>query len=181
MLQRLIVNGVQRVKKMSSIADKRQEDSITWPFRIMRGFRRLMLDIENMISYGMASLPGRRSSIQSQSYKEPLYRPHKNQLTKPYSRKDKIKGWRRNPINSNTGVDRKDKINVSNYWKIFPNFSTSSVNQARRRTFHWREDPSRSNRRAGGKTSLARSATLTDTSWAGLKRQDGNCLIFNFA
>ena len=158
------MNGVQRVRKMSSIAEKRQEESITWPFRIMRGFRRLMLDIENLISYGIANLPGRRSSLPAQSYQEPLYRPHKNQLSNPYHRKDQIKGWKKKPNPAvrykdrnyssndiNTSQEREDKINVSNYWKIFPNFSTSSANQSRRRTFHWREDPYRSNRRAGGK------------------------------
>ena len=55
-----------------------------------------------------------------------------------------------------TRKDKKgDKITVSNYWKVFPSFSTSSIHQAKKRTFHWREDPARSNRRAGGRQDLS--------------------------
>ena len=162
---------------MTSMAANRQStgDSISWPFRIMRGFRRLVLDIENMFSYGLANFPGTRSSSQPPTYQEPLYRPKKNQLTKPYQRNGQAGGWRRKTSlekkttswpsfgerswtdkRIKTRKDKKgDKITVSNYWKVFPSFSTSSIHQAKKRTFHWREDPARSNRRAGGRQDLS--------------------------
>ena len=150
---------------MSSLPAEREssQENISWPARIVRGFQRLSIDVGNMISFGMSHLPFSRSSNEHGTFLDTLYRPHQNQLQRPYNRNYKKNiqqkqqtAWRwpwQKPERPKRPERRKDvgrnTITVSNYWKTFPRFSTSSLNR-KEKTFYWAEDPGRSNRRAGG-------------------------------
>ena len=127
------------------------DSSLFWPLRLLRG---------------MFNMFNRRSNTL-----DTLYRPHK--LNKPYVRRrdrdqtssaslvntqkeDKYFGsnnWR--PVTNPNLVGRKDRadkvVNVTNdtnYWKLLPDFVTSSGKKLR--TYFWRNFPRILNRSSNG-------------------------------
>ena len=140
------------------------DSSLFWPLRLLRG---------------MFNMFNRRSNTL-----DTLYRPHK--LNKPYVRRrdrdqtssaslvntqkeDKYFGsnnWR--PVTNPNLVGRKDRadkvVNVTNdtnYWKLLPDFVTSSGKKLR--TYFWRNFPRILNRSSNGSKLRLKHLLITST------------------
>ena len=167
-LQRLIVEGVQR-------AEERVNSSYFWPLRLLEGARERMSSLAagmfNLFRRRSNTLDTLYRPHKSELTSPYLTSSSSNQLSTTQNRDDKYFGsnnWRpvtnpdlvrterkgqviavRTDRKDDVRTDRKDEaVNDTNYWKVLPNFVTSSGKKLR--TYFWRQFPRIVNRSSNG-------------------------------